>query len=946
LSAQLDFSTTEDGYIYYNGSSYNNNATVCYIGYTAGNGYHNGYYRIANVTIPKGAIIDSAYIRPIIYCVNGENPNLKIYAEAADNPSAVSSFSDYGTRSMTTAAIDWDMTYSTTETILKESPDIKTIIQEVIDRANWASGNAMQIFIKNDSSSYVTRTAAVENTTYAELILRINYHFNVSKSFTVTNTTCDSKNISLSSDCNLSITVINTTCDAKNVGIKRILHPPLIDTTCDAKTISINLDCNLVIPLINVTCDSKNIGIKRIVYPPLIDATCDAKNVALNSKSSLLTTVINTACDAKNVSLNSDCNLSVAVININLELPNEGIKRIVHPPLINTICDSKNVSLSSDCNLSVTVINVVAGAKISQMIRMPMVEIISISKPPIVEIKYWPPTSITKIYDSFDVLNDDDDGYIFTNPSTFYNAASWGYIGGTTAVRIHSIFNRYDNITIPKDAIIDSAYIRLWCKSTDNGTSYLRIYGCNEDDSNAVSSYSDFNAKPLTTEYTDINITCPLSNWVDSPSIKNIIQEIIDRAGWLSGNAIQILVKYLSDGKVVLVDQNLNSTLYVSYHISETENPIIIPDTTGDYYFHENRYETFEYELLSLDSSGIYKSVGFISNYVDTGSINIDFSRSVIGTCKFNIRNNTDINYISDLIRPWYIINDTYRYPLGTYMLNVPDKKANGLLVTRDIQGFDLLYALEQDKTIVSYNLTAGDNVVEAIEILLNSVGDWVKYNITASTEVLPENISYELGKSKLFIINSLLNMINYYPLWCNGKGEFMGIPWESTLNTTKEFIDNELSIYEPDISINMDYATIYNRVIIICNQLAANTAPLYKSWAFEDEGLSTHPFSYTSINRYVTKIFQSEAVSQSYVDLRARRELLKMLELEESINYNHEFVSNRLDDGLPWQGDAYRFKNTLLEIDSIYKIESQSFNLKVGESVQSKIKRIRSSYL
>lgn len=133
----------------------------------------------------------------------------------------------------------------------------------------------------------------------------------------------------------------------------------------------------------------------------------------------------------------------------------------------------------------------------------------------------------------------------------------------------------------------------------------------------------------------------------------------------------------------------------------------------------------------------------------------------------------------------------------------------------------------------------------------------------------------------------------------------------------------------------------MYNRVIIIAQQLTPDTEPFYKVWTMEDENMSSNPISYTNIGRYITKRFYSEATSQSYVDLRARREIRKMLEIEEAVNYNHAFITNRLMDGLPHNGDAYRFKNTLLNIDETYKIDGFTWNLRTGSLVNSKIRRV-----
>ena len=656
-----------------------------------------------------------------------------------------------------------------------------------------------------------------------------------------------------------------------------------------------------------------------------------------------------------------------------------------------------------------------------------------------------------------------DDGHIYSS-SGFENSDSWIYFGYDDGTNRNHMFHRFSNVDIPKDAVIDEAYIDNYAYCTGTiGTINGRIYACAEDDSAACTSYSNYNAKSLTTAYVnwDLVFTDTDLHVYQSGDIKTVIQEIVNRAGWVSGNHLQIMVKDIGTGStqcqfdsfddgstsinamfldvtwhkaanvttpaitsitnscplpamtgkvnipipsninitnscplpaitgkanvVVSNVANVNVTMpspdvnYVGLVISPTINtsvgmpssinnvvsnvidlrcrmyepvveicvypPIYVPPVVIDNsYLYESRYETFKYELLTLQG-GVYKSSNFITNYVENADITIDFTRDIIGTANINIKNNEDINYLTDLIRPWYVLNDLYSFPMGTFMLMNPKKQSNGILVERPIQCYDLTLALDQDKTLVSTSFAAGSNVVDLIETLLISVGTWVKYNIVDSTSVLAENVCYELGKSKLFIINSLLNMINYYPIWCDGNGVFRGIPWSESANITHDFIDNEFSLYESGIELDLNYAEMYNRVVIINNQLNEDTAPLYKVWTFEDEGLSLHPFSYTSIGRYVTKIFNSEAVSQSYVDLRARREMLKMLEIEESVNYNNVFVSSRIEDGLPWQGDGYRFKNTLLNVDSIYKIESLSIPLLAGGLVSSKIKRVRSTY-
>jgi hypothetical protein len=364
--------------------------------------------------------------------------------------------------------------------------------------------------------------------------------------------------------------------------------------------------------------------------------------------------------------------------------------------------------------------------------------------------------------------------------------------------------------------------------------------------------------------------------------------------------------------------------------------------------FKNSRYETFEYELLSLQGT-IYSHKEDITKYVRNGSIDIDFSKNIIGGASFeineNVTNLTDINYLSDLVKIWYNISGSglsYRIPLGVFSLTAPQKITDGKTVHRKIKAFDLLYRLDQDKTTVATNYPSGTNVIATVKAILDSVGTWVQYNIEDSSETLSEDMTYQLGRSKLYIINGLLKTINYYPIWASGNGIFRAIPWTETQTTTWDFFDNNESLYTKDISKTLDYSNTYNKVIVITNETTADTAPLTSVLTFEDLGIENDiPFSYTNIGYYKTKVFNSEAVSQSYVDLRARRELLKMLEIEESVPFNHAFITSRENDGLPYQGDCYNFKNTLLEINATYKLENMKYKLTIGGLVNSTIRRV-----
>jgi hypothetical protein len=117
--------------------------------------------RFQNVTIPKGATIDTAYFQ--IYSENqqsGSGTNTIIKGEDVDDAAAFSTKENYDARSRTSASVDWDITATWSESTWQDSPEIKTVIQEIVNRGGWSSGNDLVIFWEDDGTSTEYREGA------------------------------------------------------------------------------------------------------------------------------------------------------------------------------------------------------------------------------------------------------------------------------------------------------------------------------------------------------------------------------------------------------------------------------------------------------------------------------------------------------------------------------------------------------------------------------------------------------------------------------------------------------------------------------------------------------------------------------------------------------------------------------------------------------------------
>lgn len=137
--------TTDDGFkSNFGGGSYFTN--FINLGYFDAGDQRIGVFRFQDIGIPNGATINSAKLT--LYgpglTISGANYNLRIRGVDEDNTASFSS--DPTARPTTTAFGDWDFTDWAFNTF-KDTSDFTSVIQEIVDRPGWSSGNALGIFI-------------------------------------------------------------------------------------------------------------------------------------------------------------------------------------------------------------------------------------------------------------------------------------------------------------------------------------------------------------------------------------------------------------------------------------------------------------------------------------------------------------------------------------------------------------------------------------------------------------------------------------------------------------------------------------------------------------------------------------------------------------------------------------------------------------------------------
>ena len=106
--------------------------------------YYKGFWRFQNIAVPQGATIETASFK--VYWESGNSRTFKVIAldnDDAPQP-ADNTYADHSLE--TTASVDW--TIDTDEGAY--TVEVKTIIQEIVDKSGWSSGNAIMLMMRLD----------------------------------------------------------------------------------------------------------------------------------------------------------------------------------------------------------------------------------------------------------------------------------------------------------------------------------------------------------------------------------------------------------------------------------------------------------------------------------------------------------------------------------------------------------------------------------------------------------------------------------------------------------------------------------------------------------------------------------------------------------------------------------------------------------------------------
>jgi len=236
---------------------------------------------------------------------------------------------------------------------------------------------------------------------------------------------------------------------------------------------------------------------------------------------------------------------------------------------------------------------------------------------------------------TFEIIANADDGYARTpTGGNFSNSGDSLIIGSTGSGFEWHTFFRFQSVTIPKNATISAAILKIYCAFTTTATiCNLNIHFEDADDTTAISSGADLVGRSLqsATAWNAVE-GWTAGNWYDSPSLVSALQTHIDRAGWASGQDLTIhLVDNSSSsgaersGRSRDYDSALSAELQVTYEIQ------VIPNVVDNLAVSESTFLTMDFigELQAGQDIALIENVAVdLDRHVNNGD-NIAVSENV-----------------------------------------------------------------------------------------------------------------------------------------------------------------------------------------------------------------------------------------------------------------------------------------------------------------------------
>lgn len=365
-----------------------------------------------------------------------------------------------------------------------------------------------------------------------------------------------------------------------------------------------------------------------------------------------------------------------------------------------------------------------------------------------------------------------------------------------------------------------------------------------------------------------------------------------------------------------------------------------------------SRFLMFRYDLLDVNENKIRELRNVVS-----GSISMNALSTIKRTARFRIKEdpNEPINFMNNRIQPWamFKLPDKFvqnadgtrvllegkwiEYPLGVYLLSSPKKTEVGKEVYRDIEAYDGIVILEEDKFIDRYTVRAGTKYTQAIIDILQGAGI-TKYNIGTSDKVLTSDIEYEPGTEKTKPISDFLTAINFTALYVDEYGYFTAQPYVSPSDRDPDYryVEDQFSVVQNGVEEELDLYSVPNSWVAVYTSVdstSQNTIALTSTYTNTN---ADSPTSTVSRGRTIVDYRKvNEMADQAALDAYVQRIAFEASQIFGKVTFETAIM--------PFHGfqNVLYLENETLGISGKYAETAWSFDLKAGATMSHSVRRV-----
>ncbi len=237
-------------------------------------------------------------------------------------------------------------------------------------------------------------------------------------------------------------------------------------------------------------------------------------------------------------------------------------------------------------------------------------------------------------------------------------------------------------------------------------------------------------------------------------------------------------------------------------------------------------------DITDLAQDDVTNISGSTDGVFGGGEIERSAYATLHGGCRLSLSERLEWGWA--VVKPYMTLSDgliSARFNLGAYFTNTPVRNPKEDPPTYDVQGYDILYALD---TLVgeSFSVAKSTPILDQVEEILTTKG-FTKYIIDRSRAdaVTPDGQVWQLSDNKtwLNVVNDLLGMVGYQGIWSDWNGALRCQPYQRPIDRAAEWYlaADQWSILGEDVEIEFDYHQAYNRWIGVRSNNIEDAAPV-----------------------------------------------------------------------------------------------------------------------